>query len=253
MDAVEALVARAASKMEPGAFRARVAELRRDTDGLLDDEALALLVLDELGLNEGAIVVLAEAASRAEATVDVLVAGAPSTRGFDRKDGTRGEVTNVPIEDASGRASLVLWDRDGEKAAGLRTGARVRIVAARVKPSRFGLELHAQPWTLLEVEGAPSAAKAKLLADVAAEPSRDLVGRVSRVLATRSFLRPEGGVGFAATLVVETPQGEAHVEVVDELVRVARALPAGTSVRVTDLLGEGARRTASTATRIERL
>jgi len=165
-----ALAARAAAKLSPEEFLARVEERRREFDGLLDDETLGLLVLDELGLNEGAILRVADLEGRAEATVVVDVVRVNPAREFERERGT-GRVLNVDVRDATGAARLVLWNRDCRHAedGDLREGRRVKIVNARVKSSKWGLELHAGPWTTFEVEGAVDAAHRKLLLDTRAD------------------------------------------------------------------------------------
>lgn len=147
-------------------FEARVRELDESFGGLLDPEAIGLFLLDEHGLNDGAVVTLADCRGRPEATVLVRVTGVHPPREFQREGGT-GRVLNVDVADASGEARLTLWDRDVEKAEDgtLAAGAVVKVVNARVRDSRFGLELHVTPWTALEVEGALDPAKRKLLTD----------------------------------------------------------------------------------------
>lgn len=258
MDALAPYVEKAASKVAPEEFRARVARHREAFDGLLDDEALGLLVLDELGLNDGAFVDLASLENRPEASVEARVAGPPTTRSFARRDGGTGEVTNLPLEDGRGRAMLVLWGRDGDKAAGLKPGDAVRVLNARVKTSRFGVELVASPWTLLERPDALSPAKAKLLADTAedaegaettrtvpvaaagASPSPDVEGALLRVLPTRTYIAEGGGVGFACVAHLLVDGRELPVELHGDLVKAVRAIPPGTRVRVTGVLRGGA-------------
>lgn len=249
---LEPYLRRAAAKATPEEFRARVEAHRAAFDGLLDDEALALLVLDELGLNDDAYVRLVDARSRAEASVEVRVSAPPARRTFQRRDGGTGEVTNVAIEDATGRATLVLWDRDGDKAAGLRAGSALRVVHARVKDTKFGLELHASPWTVLEVPGAVSPAKAKLLADVAGEAPPALEGELVRIDPTRTFLKEAGGVGFAATVTLRVDGSDRRLHCYDEAVRAIRAVPLGARVRVTDVAPDGADARTTAATRVER-
>lgn len=147
-------------------FTARIAELRTQFGDLLDEEALALFVLDEHGRNAGAVVAVRDCRGRAEATVDVVVERALEVREFARGEGA-GRVQNVLVRCAAhgDEARLTLWDRDVEKVADLKPGARVRVVNARVKDSRFGIELHVSAWTRLEIEGALDPARLKLLTD----------------------------------------------------------------------------------------
>jgi ssDNA-binding replication factor A large subunit len=232
--------AKLAGKMSEEEFLARIRAARAEFGDLLDDEALALLVLDELGFNEGAFATLDDLAGRGEATVRAVVARLDAPRTFQREGRPEGRVCNVLVRDATGEARVVLWDRDVDKTLDgtLREGARVTLVNARVKETRFGLELHVGPWTVLEVEGAPDAAKRKLLADVQQEPEPPkTVERIEGVLrqlhATRAQPRAEGGVEFLADADVETPEGRrVRVTLHDECVRQARALPPGARVAI---------------------
>ena len=245
MDAALApFYARVADKLSEGEFEARVRAAAAEFDGLLDDEALALLVLDEMGANEGAYVTIAECAGRAEATVRATIDHVEPPREFAREGRAPGRVCNCAISDATGQARLVLWDRDVEKTEDgtLRAGARVTLVNARVQESRWGLELHAGPWTAIEVEGALTAAQRKLLQDVQAEDagaapaaestSRDFEGMLIGIGVTRTYKRADGRVGFLCDVDVETPEGRVRVVAWDEHVRAARALKPMARVRI---------------------
>ena len=249
------------------AFDAALDERRVAYGGLLDDEALALLLLDEEGLNEGALVTLAEARGRAEATVRVEVVRALPVKAFEREGGV-GRVANVVVRDATGEASLVLWDRDVEKVddGTLAPGAMVRVVNARVKDARYGLELVVGAWTALEVEGAPDPAKRKLLLDAAgadptalgpgpaptpepAAPARPLGladapvgatgflgrGRLVAVEPARSFKRRDGTVGFVANASLEDESGRVSLVCWDEAAKAVRAFEAGAFLEATGL------------------
>ncbi len=231
--------AKLAGKMSEEEFLARIRAARAEFGDLLDDEALALLVLDELGFNEGAFATLDDLSGRGEATVRVTVARIDPERTFQREGRPEGRVCNVLVSDATGEARVVLWDKDVDKTLDgtLRVGARITLVNARVKESRWGVELHVGPWTVLEVEGAPDAAKRKLLADVMADPEpakpRDRVeGALRQLHATRVQPKPEGGVEFLADLDLDTPEGRVRVTLHDECVKQARALAPGARVAV---------------------
>lgn len=169
MDAsLAAIYARVKGRVAEEEFLAKVREASAAFEGLLDDEACALLVLDEMGLNEGAYATLADLKGRSEATVRVSVERLEPPRTFEREGRDPGRVGNVVVSDATGEARLVFWDRDVEKMEDgtLRPGVNVTVVNARVKEGRFGPELHVGPWSVIEVEGALDPARAKLLADV---------------------------------------------------------------------------------------
>jgi replication factor A1 len=243
--------AKLAGKMSEEEFLARIRAARAEFGELLDDEALALLVLDELGFNEGAYATLDDLAGRGEATVRVAVSRIDAPRTFQREGRPEGRVCNLLVTDATGEARVVLWDRDVDKTLDgtLRVGARLTLVNARVKESKWGVELHVGPWTVLEVEGAPDAAKRKLLADVqtdepAPEAPREIAGEVVALSATRAQPKPAGGVEFLADLDVRTPAGKARVVLHDDCVKQARALAPGSRVAV-DALETRVRGTAN--------
>jgi replication factor A1 len=261
--ALQPYAERARAKMTDAEFARRIEEARVAFDGLLDDEALALLVLDEAGLNEGAFVELADLQGRAEASVRVVVERVEGVREFAREGRAPGRVCNVVVRDDSGEARVVLWDRDVEKAEDgtLHPGAKVTLVGARVKESRFGPELHVTPWTAIEVEGALDPAKRKLLADVAGDVDplalalrgveRDLRprqttldapgplrGALASVAPTRPFRRADGSLGFVCEAEFDTGDGRVRVVCWDEAVKAVRALAVGDEVEVEGLVAK---------------
>lgn len=261
--ALQPYAERARVKMTEAEFARRVDEARVAFDGLLDDEALALLVLDEAGLNEGAFVELVDLAGRSEASVRVVVERIEPVREFAREGRAPGRVCNVLVRDDSGERRVVLWDRDVEKAEDgtLHVGAKVTLVGARVKESRFGPELHVTPWTAIEVEGALDPAKRKLLADVAGDidplaltlrgvendlrPRQTtldapgpLRGSLATLAPTRPFRRADGSLGFVTEAEFDIPDGRVRVVCWDEAVKAVRALAIGDEVEVEGLVAK---------------
>ena len=240
---------RVRGKLSEAEFLAKVEEGRAAFDGLLDDEALALLVLDEMGLNEGAYVTLSELGGRSEATVRVSVDGVEPPRTFARASGGEGRVANCLVSDATGSARMVLWDKDVERVEDgtLRRGARLTLVNARVKQGRYGVELHVGPWTVLEIEGALDPARRKLLQDVAPQPDdattparearqttldvpegpATMRGVLHEVFPTRTFRKQDGSVGFVCDADVETDEGRVRLVAWEEHVKPLRAVKPG--------------------------
>lgn len=248
MDSAAApLLQRLRAKLSDAEIEARMAECREAFGGLLDDEALALLLLDEMGMNEGAYVTLADLPGRSEATVRVSLDSIEPPRTFARGSGGEGRVVNCLVSDATGHARMVLWDRDVEKTEDgtLRAGCRLTLVNARVKEGRYGVELHVGPWTVLDVEGALDPARRKLLQDVAPDPAAPapsastqtalpreegpstLTGTLVAVAPTRTFRRGDGGVAFACDVDVDTPAGRVRLVAYDDAVKAVRALRPG--------------------------
>jgi ssDNA-binding replication factor A large subunit len=231
-------------------FERRVKEASAEFGGLLDDEAIGLLVLDELGLNDGAYATLVELAGRSEATVRVKVERVEPTRTFERSGRDPGRVANVVVSDATGEARLVFWDKDVDRVEELRPGVHLTVVNARVKPSSYGNELHIGPWSVLDVEGALDPARRKLLADVAdagekgapvqsklqlEELPTTLEGKLAWLSATRPYRTKEGGTGFACDADIETADGLRRLVAWDAAVKGVRSVAPGARVRVEGL------------------
>lgn len=257
---VDLMLQRVKGKVDVQDVLARIEKARVAFDGLLDDEALCLLVLDELGLNEGAYVTIADLKGRTEATVHVTVDRIDPVREFQREGRPSGRVCNVLVSDATGEARMTLWDRDVEKAEDgtLREGARLRLVNARVKDSKWGVELHVSPWTVLEVEGQLDPAKRKLLMDVAGDgldvalareddvrsfqarvpAGGPLSGMLATVSPTRPYRKSDGSVGFVCDVEVDAGEGRVKVTLWDDLVRDVRKLPIGAPLLLEGLVSK---------------
>lgn len=247
--AVVALRTRLLARMSEAELEQRIEKEREAFGGLLDDEALHLLILDEMGLNEGAYVTIGDLKGRPDATVRVSVDRIDPPREFEREGRPPGRVVKCQVSDATGTARMVLWDKDVDKVEDgtLRPGARLTLVNARVKETSFGVELHVGPWTVLDVEGALDPATRKLLQDVAVQGETPgaqaagsgaaqvtLPGTLSGTLAwlspTRTYRKSEGGVGFACDADVDTPRGRVRLVAWDEMVKAVRALPLGAPI-----------------------
>ena len=134
---------RAKDLLSRDAFEARVRAKREEWGGLLDVDAAARLVLDELGRGELNVQTVRELREGMEVTLRVRVDAVSSVREFHRQDGSAGRVVNVDIADDTGRCRLVLWDDDAalvEKGR-VRPGSTLRLLDCFVKVSRFGTEV----------------------------------------------------------------------------------------------------------------
>lgn len=124
-------------------FDERVRAKTEEWGNLLDEDAAARLVLDELGRGTAAFQTVKELREGMEVTLRVRIEGFSPIREFRRQDGSAGRVVNADISDATGRSRLVLWDDEVAlvEQGRLRTGMNVRLVDCFVRTSRFGIEI----------------------------------------------------------------------------------------------------------------
>ncbi len=125
-------------------FEDAIRRRRHEFGGLLDDEAIAYLMVDENGRNVVEYARIHDAAHRQSVTLKAKVVRVLGIRRFKRKSGGEGEVCNLLIADESGKCRLVLWDsdeidrvREGE----IEDGSYLKIINGKVKVSDYGKEI----------------------------------------------------------------------------------------------------------------
>jgi len=123
-------------------------------DGLFNEDALALFLVDELGRNTQTITPLSQLEANKEYVVVGTITSIAEVKVFRRKDGTAGKVLNLEISDTSSTCRLVLWNDEIElvKNKDLQSGTKIRIINGYTKQGYSGVELHLGKWGLLDVE-----------------------------------------------------------------------------------------------------
>ncbi len=124
-------------------FDERVRAKGEEWGGLLDNDAAALLVLEEMGIDVAEWTPIASIEENAEVSVRGEVVALTPMREFTRQDGTKGRVVNVTLKDATGACRVVLWDDDVELVARgrLKVGGFLRCLDCFVRRTNFGLEV----------------------------------------------------------------------------------------------------------------
>ena len=133
-------------------FSDRIRTRVKEWNGLIDEEAAAFLVVDELGRNE---IAFQDISGLDDGTANIR--GIAESVGEVREVNTRRgptKVADIVLSDGTGRCRLTLWGEDTGliEELGIRAGARLRIVNGYVKRSRFGVEVSRGRWGLIETE-----------------------------------------------------------------------------------------------------
>ena len=151
----DALYERVKDDMDREAFGARVRAKVEEWGGLLDEDAAARLVLDELGRGAANFQSVRELREGMEVTLRVRVDAVGPIRGFNRQDGSEGRVVNLDVSDETGRCRLTLWDEDVALAdkARIKAGSVLRLLDCFVKVTRFGTEVSRGKFGAVIVEG----------------------------------------------------------------------------------------------------
>ena len=123
-------------------LESRMARLREEFGGLVDDPTIRRLVLDEGGIKV-TTKKIADIKDREEVTVVVKVVKINPLRTFNKRTGGQGRVRNIDIEDDSGSCRLTLWDDDVDlpESSEVQVGTQLNLVDCYSKQSDFGLDL----------------------------------------------------------------------------------------------------------------
>ena len=122
----------------------RVAELRQEFGGLLNDEVLRRIAKEEEGGNNMAsIKKIADLGDKEEISIVVKVTRINDTKTFQKRTGGEGKVRNLNIEDETGTCRLTLWDEDVELPENMNIviGTQLKLTDCYTKQTDFGLDI----------------------------------------------------------------------------------------------------------------
>lgn len=136
-------------------FEEEIKKRDDEYEGLLSEEAIAYLIVDELGRNIMDKAIISELKNGESVSLEVKVEDIKDPREFKRKDGSTGQVVNIVIKDETAKCRLTLWDKDVEavKNSRIKKGSRIKIVNGYVKVSDFGVEINIGRWGLFFING----------------------------------------------------------------------------------------------------
>lgn len=136
-------------------FEEEIKKRDDEYEGLLSEEAIAYLIVDELGRNVMDKVKISELKDGESVSLEVKVEDIKEPREFKKKDGSTGQVVNLVIKDETAKCRLTLWDKDVEvvKNGRIKKGSRIKIVNGYVKVSNFGVEINLGRWGLYFING----------------------------------------------------------------------------------------------------
>lgn len=194
-------------------FEAEIKKRGKEFGELLNEQALAHLIVDEMGKNVVNFCKILELENVNEATIFAKVTSILGIRDFTRKNGTKGKVANLQISDKSGRCKLVLWDTKQVELVENRkidVGTKLKIVNGKVKKSQFGLEISIRHRSLLiiEPEDFPiELEEIKLkkftdLKDIKLNKNLNVCGTIINKSRTRIFTRRDGSNGFVSDITI---------------------------------------------------
>jgi replication factor A1 len=128
--------------MMSDSLESKMARLRDEFGGLVDDAIIRKLVLSEGGIKM-ASKKIADIKDREEITVTATVSKINPTKTFNKRTGGQGRVRNIDVQDDSGNCRLTLWDDDVDLPENLEilVGTQLTLTDCYAKQSDYGLDI----------------------------------------------------------------------------------------------------------------
>jgi replication factor A1 len=201
---------------------------------LVDQDTIALVLVDELGRNTQSITKIVDLLPDKEFTVIGKVRSIADSKTFKRKNGSPGKVLNLEIADDSGSCRLVLWngDTDQVKNKEIHPGKNIKIINGYTKQGYTGgMEINLGRWGLLEV----TTDDTPLLKDSHHDATEKLTGVLIHKDASRAFFKDNGEFGFVTTITIQENKKETHITLWDRSVRDVQSCNIGDIVTLTQI------------------
>jgi replication factor A1 len=123
-------------------LESKMARLREEFGGLVDDTTIRRLVLEKGGVNM-ATKKIVDLKDREEASTVVKVTKINEAKTFNKRTGGQGRVRNLDVADESGTCRLTLWDDDIElpEKLDIKVGTQLVLTDCYAKQSDYGLDI----------------------------------------------------------------------------------------------------------------
>ncbi len=135
-------------------FEAEIKKRDVECGGLLSEEAISYLIVDELGKKVIPGTTISKIQNGDNVSLTVKVEEIGSIREFNKKDGTTGRVANITVSDYTGSCRFTLWNKDVDALTNnkIHVGSTIKIVNGYVKVTNFGTEISTGRWGMFSIE-----------------------------------------------------------------------------------------------------
>lgn len=202
-------------------FQEEINKIKEEYDDLLDEEVVALLIVDKLGRNKQNICKISELISGSECTVVGKILNIKPVKNFNRKNGSIGKVINLEFTDGFGKCLLVLWDKDADLVTNkiIKIGSNIKVINGYVKDGFKGKEINVGRWGLLEVEpeNTIQLKEEQIKIDT-------IIGKIIEIEPTKAFFRDDGQFGFVTNIKLDIGNEKKLITIWDEKVKEIQKL-----------------------------
>jgi len=212
-------------------FEEEIKNLKEEYDDLIDEETLALLIVDDLGRNQENVCKIKDITSGTECIVFGKVTRINEARSFNRKNGMNVRVINLEISDETGTCGLVLWNKDVDlvKNKTIKKNSNLKIINGYVKDGYNGIELNLGRYGLIEVSEEEIDVKKPSVKEDA------IKGEIIDVQPSKAFFRDDGEFGFVTKLKLKTDDDTKEITIWDEKVKEIQKYEEGDKIEISNI------------------
>jgi replication factor A1 len=215
-------------------FDDKIKKLQKEYDELIDEDTIALFIVDELGRNIENICKIIDIKDGIECTLTAKVTQINNTRSFSRKNGSNGEVVNIELSDETGKCTLVLWNNDVElvKNKKIINGSIIKIINGYVKNGYTGLEINVGRYSLIEILNKNNYTITNM---DNLENENIFEGKIISIQPTRAFFKYTGEFGFVTNINMKSKSEDIEITVWDEKVKEINKYKIGDVLRIENI------------------
>ena len=221
-------------------FKAKIDEKVAAMGGLCDEEAAALLVAQELGVDAPITKIKDITPDNSNVTFACRVVSISDVREFSKSDGSTGRVANIAVGDETGTIRVSLWDELADLVSEIEVGEHLQIGGyakdgyagtTEVSVGRTGHIDVIEPSHEIEIS-----VKSHPIADLCAGMvDVNVTGQVLDVSDVRTFTRRDGSnsTGSVGNISIGDETGKIRVTLWDDKTEMLEALNVGDSIKIT--------------------
>ena len=211
-------------------FEDEIKKRNNTYDDLLDEDTVALLIVDELGLNKASVCKINDLKADSDSVIIGTITSIFDPKTFTRKNGSSGKVVNLEISDDSGRCRLVLWDKDVDEVENnkIKIGSKIKIINGYTKDGYSGLEINLGRWGLLEILNDEDS-KDKCIT------SNCINGVLVEKQPSKAFFKDSGEFGFVTKIKIKDENSEKMVTIWDDKVKEIQKYKIGCNIQLENI------------------
>ncbi len=209
-------------------FYKEIDTVSKQYDNLIDEDTIALLIVDELGRNKHIFTKIADMKPKNEYSVIGKILNIFDSKSFTKKNGSSGRVLNLDISDETGTCRLVLWNKDVELAKDLKLGSIIKVINGYTKEGYSGVEINIGRWSVLEFEP-------KEAVNLDKESIKDintLQGILVSKEPTKAFFKDNGDFGFVSKIKIKQDETEKSITLWDNKVKEIQKFKTGDKISI---------------------